>query len=107
MKIEGIKKLNDLVNIIESAENIVITSHEDPDGDAIGSIIAIYNILKEHYISINIFKDINIVIKDVPEIFNILSGYSDIKEEYDENIDLLIILDLNESSRLRKIKIFN
>ena len=43
MNFEKIKKLNELIN---ASENIVIIPHTSPDGDAIGSCLALYNVLK-------------------------------------------------------------
>ena len=41
MKFEKIKKLKELIN---DSENIVIIPHTSPDGDAIGSCLALFNI---------------------------------------------------------------
>ena len=38
--------LDDIKEVIENSNNIVIFTHENPDGDAIGSTIATYLILK-------------------------------------------------------------
>ncbi|MBF1441334.1 MAG: bifunctional oligoribonuclease/PAP phosphatase NrnA, partial [Prevotella nanceiensis] len=37
--------VNTLRNAIESADNIVITCHKSPDGDALGSSLAWYDFL--------------------------------------------------------------
>lgn len=103
MELIGIEKVSELVKMVNEAKNIVITAHKDPDGDAIGSCLAVYNLLKEYLES----KQINIVIQEVPERFKILEGYSVIQDDFKDDIDLLIVLDLNESDRLRKLGIFN
>ena len=38
--------LGDIKKYLEKAENILITSHIHPDGDAIGSCLALYHVLK-------------------------------------------------------------
>lgn len=106
MKLKGLKELKDIVKIIEDSENIVIISHEGPDGDSIGSALALYNYLKEYFTHKNIFKSIQVVLRDVPERYSILKSYDEIKEEIDETeeIDLLIVLDLNDVQRIGELK---
>lgn len=103
MELKGIEKLEEIVNIINEAENIVIISHEDPDGDAIGSSLALYNYLQEYFQNKDVFKPIQIVLRKVSGRFVILKGYDDIKENVEGDIDLLIVLDLNEKHRLGEL----
>ena len=49
--------LDSIIEEINSAENIVILTHENPDGDAIGSSLALYNGLKQ------LGKNVDVVIK--------------------------------------------
>ena len=39
--------LDSIVEEIKKAESIVVLTHETPDGDAIGSSLAMYNALKQ------------------------------------------------------------
>ena len=39
--------LDNILEEINKAESIVILTHENPDGDAIGSSLALYNGLKQ------------------------------------------------------------
>ena len=39
--------LDNILEEIKNAENILILTHESPDGDAIGSSLAMYNALKQ------------------------------------------------------------
>ena len=39
--------LDNIVEEIKKAESIVVLTHETPDGDAIGSSLAMYNALKQ------------------------------------------------------------
>ena len=41
--------LDNILEEINKAESIVILTHENPDGDAIGSSLALYNALKDYY----------------------------------------------------------
>ena len=60
---------------IEKAEHIVILTHESPDGDAVGSSLAMYKAL------IGRGKDVDVVIPSYPKTFDFLPGADEIKEE--------------------------
>ena len=67
--------LDSIVEEIKKAESIVVLTHETPDGDAIGSSLAMYNALKQ------IGKNVDVIIPECPRNFNFLTGYSEIKKE--------------------------
>ncbi len=80
--------LDNILEEIKKAESIVILTHENPDGDAVGSSIAMYLGLKE------IGKTPDIIIPEFPRAFENLPGIENIKKESDiENYDLAIALD--------------
>lgn len=75
-------------SLIESADSIVIMAHKGPDGDAIGSALALYNAL------LGMYKKVDVVIEDVPRIFEFLPNADKIKDKTDiEEYDLAIIVD--------------
>lgn len=80
--------LDNILEEIKKAESIVILTHENPDGDAVGSSIAMYLGLKE------LGKTPDIIIPEFPRAFENLPGIENIKKESDiENYDLAIALD--------------
>ena len=80
--------LDNILEEIKKAESIVILTHENPDGDAVGSSIAMYLGLKE------LGKTPDIIIPEFPRAFENLPGIENIKKESDiENYDLSIALD--------------
>lgn len=80
---------------INKYENICLTAHVNPDGDSIGSTLALAKFIKNE-----MNKDVNVVISDeISSTFKFLPGISDIKKEID-NIDLLITLDSADMGRL-------
>ncbi len=88
--------LDDIKNEIEKANTIIIETHETPDGDAIGSSLAMYLALK------TMGKDVDIVIPTYSRSFNFLPGASEIKKEgKDINYDLGIALDCTDTKRLK------
>lgn len=88
--------LDDIKNEIENANTIIIETHETPDGDAIGSSLAMYLALK------SMGKDVDIVIPTYSRTFNFLPGASEIKSEgRDIKYDLGIALDCTDTKRLK------
>lgn len=80
---------------IYKAESIIILTHEMPDGDAIGSSLAMYNGLK------NLGKNVDVVIENASQVFNFLNGFDEIKTEgTTNNYDLAIALDCGDIKRL-------
>lgn len=80
--------LDSILEEINKAETIVILTHENPDGDAIGTGLALYNALKQ------IGKNPDIIIPEYPRIFEFLPGTDEIKKESDiEKYDLAISVD--------------
>ena len=79
--------MNNIISEIKQSNNIVLLCHKNPDGDAIGSTIATYHMLKK------IGKEVDMVIENVPKQFNYIEGYKDIKELSNKEYDLGIILD--------------
>ena len=87
--------LDKIVETIELAEDIVILTHDVPDGDAIGSSLAMYLGLKQ------LNKNVDIVIPEHPETFNFLPGIEEIKKEgKSAPYDVAISLDCGDVKRL-------
>lgn len=80
--------LDNILEQINKAEKIVILTHENPDGDAMGSSLAMYQALK------NYGKNPDIIIPEHPRAFDCLPCIDEIKTESDiEQYDLAISLD--------------
>ena len=82
--------MRDIRKTLEESENILITSHIHPDGDAIGSCLALYHVLK------NMGKEVQMVIDDhLPEIYDILPGFETIQRYEGQPLtaDLTVLLD--------------
>lgn len=87
--------LDDINVEIKKAENIVILAHEAPDGDAIGSALAMCLALR------NMGKNAVILMKDFPENFLFLPGVEYIKETSEiEKYDMAIALDCPNIKRI-------
>lgn len=80
--------LDNILEEINKAESIVILTHENPDGDAIGTSLALYNALKQYG------KNPDVIIPEYPQIFEFLPGTSEIKKQSNiEKYDLAISVD--------------
>ena len=86
--------LDNIKEEIEKANSIVILTHENPDGDAIGSSLAMYNALK----SIN--KEVDVIIPEYSNTFAFLPGAKEIIKETGKVYDLAIAVDAADEKRL-------
>ena len=89
--------------LLQSSKNVVITCHKGPDGDAIGSSLALYLYLKKHHknVSVIVPDDFPYFLKWLPENEDILC-YDTKKEDSDKLINdanLIFSLDYNSLSR--------
>ena len=88
--------LDDIKKAIEKAKTVVIETHESPDGDAIGSSLAMMLALK------SIGKDVDVIIPTYARTFQFLPGADEIKTEgRDIKYDLGISLDCTDTKRLK------
>lgn len=87
--------LDRIIEEIDNAKTIAILTHENPDGDAIGSSLALYLALKKYG------KNSDVIIPEYPETYDFLPGAkSIIKESEVKKYDLAIALDCSDSNRL-------
>ena len=87
--------LDDVLIEIEKAEKICVLAHESPDGDAIGSCLGLYLILTD------MGKQVEVLMKKIPQTYSFLPGFEFIKEETDtEKFDLCIVADCPDIKRV-------
>ena len=80
--------IDEILEEIKKANNIVILTHETPDGDAIGSSMAMKHAIE------GLGRNVDVIIPDFSDCFKFLPGTSDIKKESDiQRYDLAIALD--------------
>ncbi len=80
-----------VVERIKEAEKILITTHKNPDGDAIGSALALLLFLKK------LGKTAIAVTEDTaPEVFNYLPGFSDVVHTFAGTRDFVISVDVTK-----------
>ncbi len=99
------EKYNQISKLIKNSGNILITTHTNPDGDAIGSSLALYN----YYIQSK-GKNINVLVPNrYPAFLTWMPGNKEIiihKEEPEKgkeilkNADVIFCLDFNSVGRI-------
>ncbi len=102
-KIIASEKAKDFRRLIEESERVVLTCHVRPDGDAIGSTLGLYHLLRQ------LGKEATVVVPDkAPANLSFLPGFKDIAvytchAQYCEktvgNADLIVCCDFNTPSR--------
>ena len=74
-----------VVEILKNQNKFLILTHKSPDGDALGSMLALFLTLKK------IGKEAMIVCGDtVPEVFNFLPNISEVKQDFSGARDFVI-----------------
>lgn len=87
--------IRNIVNEIRSNSSFLLTSHESPDGDAIGSSLALASFLRK------IGKDVCVHLCDpVPELYAFLPGAETVQSRIpDRDFDVAFVLDIGELRR--------
>ena len=97
--------LKKILDLIKNHENFLITSHVNPDGDSIGSEIALYKYLIKQGKKVSVIN-----YSKTPDNYLFLDS-GNIIQQFDENrhkqlisdSDVIFILDTNEYSRLKSM----
>ena len=90
--------LENIKESIAASESIVILTHENPDGDAVGSSLGMMHALRK------IGKNADVVIPSLNKMYDIIPGYDEIKSYTDKEYDLCIALDCSDVERLNLCK---
>ena len=80
--------------LIMKSNSIVLLTHENPDGDAIGCSLAMSILLKKAQ------KDVDVIISKIPELYKSLEDIDIIKRDSSKEYDLAIVLDCASRERV-------
>ena len=93
--------LDEILKQIQKAEKIVILTHESPDGDAVGSSLAMKLILEK------LEKTADVIIPEYSRLFNFLPSAEEIMIDSEiKNYDLAISVDCATLKRMAKKEYF-
>ncbi len=85
---------------MEGAGSVCIAGHVRPDGDAVGSTLALYNYIKKLWPE----KDVTLLLEEPADIYSYMKGFDEItvlsKDLPDKVYDLFIAMDLGDMERL-------
>ena len=93
-----VKKINKIDEIIKDYQTIGISGHIKPDGDCVGSCLALYNYILENYPD----RTVDIRLMPVPEHFLFMKHADQMIHETteDKKYDLFFCLDCGDEKRL-------
>ena len=102
------EQLNRFTDLVDNATNVVVCAHVSPDGDAIGSTLALKHWLtrKGKHVTVvvpNIFPDFLHWMPGAQEVMTYLKHEEKVEPVVAE-ADLFIITDLNDSSRMQELE---
>jgi phosphoesterase RecJ-like protein len=100
--------IDNIIELIKRNQNFVITTHVNPDGDAIGSELALYYALRQ------LSKNVVIINHNsTPDNYQwmdpdnlILHFIPEHHRDHILNADIIFILDVNQPDRLRSLELF-
>lgn len=89
-----------VIETIKNHKRFLLISHENPDGDAVGSVLGLYFGLKK------LKKIVLPVLPDpVPKIYSFLNGSDQIKQDFElDEIEVAIVLDCADIGRVENLK---
>ena len=97
------EKFGRICALIDDATEIVVCAHTDPDGDALGSGLALAQIISQHWVGKHVT---NLLADDapVPRLYRFLPGAESFvhASDYAGTPDLFIVVDLSVAPRLNK-----
>ena len=84
-----------ILDLIKDAETVAVAGHINPDGDCVGSTLAVYNYLK------NAGKHADVYLEPIGQEFYELPGAEFIKNEPEDKVyDVFFMLDLGDVERI-------
>lgn len=89
-----------IADYLSNIHSVAISGHVKPDGDCIGSVLALYNYLKKNYPEI----ETDAYLEEPDRTFRFLKGFDRINSRFDveKDYDLMIVLDCSTRERLGK-----
>lgn len=90
--------MNNIVLELEGAKCVAIAGHVRPDGDCVGSCMAMYNYIRDNISGVKV----DVYLEEIPDVFTYIKNTDKIKNTYEENItyDVFISLDASDRERL-------
>jgi len=83
---------------LKGIQTVGISGHVRPDGDCVGSTLAVYNYISTYYPNITV----DLYLESIPNVFGFLKNAHKIHHSFEEDkqFDLFIVLDCGDAGRL-------
>lgn len=88
----------DAIKLIDSAQNIIVIQAENPDGDSLGSSLALEEILGDLGKQVTQYCPV-----EMPKYMRYMSGWDRVVQDFDTSADLAIIVDTSSEVLLSKV----
>ena len=90
--------MTEIDSILKDAQSVAVSGHVRPDGDCVGSTLAVYNYIKDYYPDIKA----RLYLEPSPNIFKFMQRADEIDSSYadDTVYDLFIACDCSDTDRL-------
>lgn len=96
----GVNEIQQIIRVLRAGKSFLVVSHPNPDGDAIGSMLGVYHLLR------GLGKDSIVCMNDdpVPRVYSWLNGADVFVRPCDlgRSFDTVIMVDIARKSRLGK-----
>ena len=83
--------------LIESAQKIMVIQAENPDGDSLGSALALEEILSDLGKDVHLYCDV-----EIPKYLHYVNGWDRVTQDFDTSVDLAIIVDTTSETLISK-----
>jgi phosphoesterase RecJ-like protein len=83
--------------LIESAQKIMVIQAENPDGDSLGSALALEEILSDLGKDVHLYCDV-----EIPKYLRYVNGWDRVTQDFDTSVDLAIIVDTTSETLISK-----
>lgn len=84
-------------DLIESAQKIMVIQAENPDGDSLGSALALEEILSDLGKDVHLYCDV-----EMPKYLHYVNGWDRVTQDFDTKADLAIIVDTTSETLISK-----
>ena len=93
--------MNLLHSVLENKKTAVVLGHMNPDGDCVGSCLAVYNYLRDCFPQ----ADVTVYLDHPAEKFRYLNGFDQIRTEAPDEFqaDVCICLDSGDRERVCRL----
>lgn len=89
---------NEAITLISDANRISIIQAENPDGDSLGSALALEELLEDKGHEVSLYCPV-----DIPKYLRYFTGWDRVSSEFDHKSDLVIIVDTSADVLLTKV----